>query len=535
MKLKVYGAAGEVTGSNYVVEAGGSRVLVDCGMYQGRNDEKKNREPFQFIPSEIDAVLLTHAHIDHSGRIPLLVKQGFEGKIKTTLPTADLVEVLWRDSAHLMSEEADWRTRKNERKGLPAVEPLFSDEDVDRAIEFLDATSYDDIIDVAPGIRARFRDAGHILGSSIIELFLEENGQEVKIVFSGDIGPARPVMGRNPAFIEDADYVVIESTYGDRTHKSNEETRQEFRSIMEDALINRSKVLIPTFVVDRAQRIFYELMLMQKDGLLRDNVPIYFDSPMGVKATKIYDEYPGLFSSEVQAHVRNGDNPFSPKQLNFVESVDESRAINEVKHAIVLAGSGMLTGGRIVHHLKHSIWDEKNHVIIVGYQARGTLGRRIVEGAKTARIAGEEVNIRAQIHTVNGFSAHADREDLLLWSSNFSSDPAFFVTHGEERSSSALVRALKDKGITAVAPLPNQEFDLLTMKEEKAVAVEAVRSLPDEPVNELSQILSDISFLAENLRMKIDGSEDVEELRSLLYSGRTLLEAAEDRVAGQKG
>ncbi len=534
MKLKVYGAAGEVTGSNYLIEANGKKILVDCGMYQGKNDDKKNREPFQFIPSEIDAVLLTHAHIDHSGRIPFLCKEGFSGRIKTTLPTADLVEVLWRDSAHLMAEEARWKSRKNERKGLPSIEPLFSDEDVDSSIGLLDATSYDDIVEVSPGIRARFRDAGHILGSSIIELFLEENGKEIKIVFSGDIGPANPVMGRNPAFIEDADFVVIESTYGDRTHKSNEETREEFRNIMGEALRNRSKVLIPTFVVDRAQRIFYELMLMQKDGLLRDNVPIYFDSPMGVKATKIYDEYPGLFSSEVQEHIRNGNNPFSPRQLNFVESVDESRAINEVKHAIVLAGSGMLNGGRIVHHLKHSIWDRNNHVIIVGYQAHGTLGRRIVEGAKTARIAGEEVNVRAQIHTVNGFSAHADRDDLLTWAANFSTNPFFFVTHGEERSSTALVNAMKEKGLGAVAPAPSQEFDLLELRQEEVPERKVIPVQPARAESELNEILSDISFIAENLRLKLNGTEDMDELRSLLISGKTLLETAEDRIVTRK-
>ena len=307
MKLKVLGAAGEVTGSNYMIEVGSNRVLIDCGLHQGRGDDRKNREPFQFTPGNINAVILTHAHIDHSGRIPLLFKQGFSGNIFATLPTVQLTEVLWKDSAHLMKEEAEWQSRKNARRGLPPVEPLYSESDYQKAIEFLVPTSYDDVVEVVPGIKVRFRDAGHILGSAILELFIDDGQEKVKLVFSGDLGPQKPVMGRNPAVIDDADYVVIESTYGDRVHKNNDDTRAEFRKVMEDALRSRSKVMIPTFVVDRAQRLMYELMLMQKDGLLRDNVPIYFDSPMGVTATNIYKEYPGLFSSEIQDHIHEGD------------------------------------------------------------------------------------------------------------------------------------------------------------------------------------------------------------------------------------
>lgn len=534
MKLKVLGAAGEVTGSNYLVQAGNSSVLIDCGLHQGRDEERKNREPFQFNPSDIDAVLLTHAHIDHSGRIPLLYRQGFKGKVKSTLPTSDLVEVLWKDSAHLMSEEAKWRSRKNARKNLPPVEPLFTDTDVEKAIQYLDATSYDDVIEVAPGVRARFRDAGHILGSAVLELFLNEEGQEIKLVFSGDLGPNYPVMGRNPAFIEDADYVVIESTYGDRVHKTNDQTREEFRQVMGKALKDRSRVMIPTFVVDRAQRIFYELMLMQEEGLLRDNVPIYFDSPMGVKATEIYNEYPALFSSEVQSHIRKGSNPFSPEHLNFVQGVEESRAINEVKHAIILAGSGMCNGGRIVHHMKHGIWDKNNHLIFVGYQARGTLGRRIVEGAKTARIAGEEVSVRAQIHTINGFSAHADRNDLLTWASNFKTNPSFFITHGEEKSSKALAELFEDKGIQAYIPVVNQEFNLVPEREIPAKYEKVVPVAPLEKENELNVILSDISILAENLRLKKHEFEDTEQLKALLRSSKVLLETVENQVSSKK-
>ena len=529
MKLKVLGAAGEVTGSNYMVEVGSNRVLIDCGLHQGRGDDRKNREPFQFTPGSVNAVILTHAHIDHSGRIPLLFKQGFSGNIFATLPTVQLTEVLWKDSAHLMKEEAEWQSRKNARRGLPPVEPLYSESDYLKAIEFLVPASYDDIIDVVPGIKVRFRDAGHILGSAVLELFLDDGEEKVKLVFSGDLGPQKPVMGRNPAVIDDADYVVIESTYGDRVHKNNDDTRAEFRRVMGEALRSRSKVMIPTFVVDRAQRLMYELMLMQKEGLLRDNVPIYFDSPMGVTATDIYKNYPGLFSSEVQDHIHEGDNPFAPKQMNYVSGVDESRAVNQVKHAVVMAGSGMCTGGRIVHHLKHGIWDEKNHVIFVGYQAAGTLGRRLVEGEKTVRIAGEEVNVKAQLHTINGFSAHADKNDLLTWASNFNTDPVFFVTHGEEKSSRALTETLNQKGFKAVAPSINQEFEL-TSSREKITKEELVSVCLRPQAPEVLVLLTDIAELAENLKCRAESIDNLEDVRSLLNSTKLLLETANSRT-----
>ena len=434
MRLKVLGAAGEVTGSNYLIECGTSRILVDCGIYQGKGDDEKNRAQFDFVPSSLNAVVLTHAHMDHSGRVPLLVQQGFKGKVWATLPTVELVSVLWQDSVRLMKEEAEWKTRKNERKGLPPVEPLYREEDAQKAAQLLTAATYDDKIEVAPGISVRFRDAGHILGSAIIEIWAQEDGKEVKIVFSGDLGPQETVMERNPAIISRAD-VVIESTYGDRLHKSNKETREEFRQVIAHALKSRAKVMIPTFVVDRAQRLLYELMLLQKDGILRNNIPIFFDSPMGVKATEIYNKHLSLFSREIQQHVKEGYDPFTPEQLHYVESVADSRRINDIKHAIVMAGSGMCNGGRIVHHLKHGVWNPSNRIIFVGYQAKGTLGRRMVDGEKTLRIAGEEVTVNAQLHTINGFSAHGDRDDLLTWADNFETDPVFFVTHGESKSS----------------------------------------------------------------------------------------------------
>lgn len=531
MRLRILGAAEEVTGSNYLLEAGGRRILVDCGLFQGRDEERRNRDSFPFVPSGIDAVLLTHAHMDHSGRIPLLAKQGFKGKVLATLPTTELCEVLWQDSAKLMKEESEWKTKKNLRKGLEKVEPLYSQKDAEGALALLSAVSYDDIFEPAPGFRVRFRDAGHILGSAILEVWIREEDREAKVVFSGDLGPQQTVMERNPAFIEDADVVVIESTYGNRLHKSNQETRAEFRGVMNAALKEHSKVLIPTFAVDRAQRILYELALMQQEGLFRDGIPIYFDSPMGVKATEIYKDHLSLMSAEIQEQLRKDQDPYSPIGLRYVESVEDSQAINAVESAIVLAGSGMCNGGRIVHHLKHNLWKRNTHVIFVGYQAQGTLGRRLVEGEKTVRVAGEEIEVKASLHTINGFSAHADRDDLLAWASNFRNGPLFVVTHGEPASAVSLAEALKAQGLRAEVPAIGQEIEIRpSAPGVRAETLAIPCKAPEAPCLEAVKVLGEISSILSALKEKAPEMEDPAEVLPLLISTRTLLETARDRA-----
>ncbi len=528
MRLKVLGAAGEVTGSSYLLECGGSRVIVDCGMFQGRDDEKKNRELFLFSAASIDAVLLTHAHLDHSGRIPLLVKEGFKGRVMTTLPTVELVRVLWHDSANLMREEAEWKTKKNSRKGLDPVAPLYSVDDVDTAVKSLTAVGYDEKTGVAPGVSVRFRDAGHILGSAILEVWLEEDDKQVKIVFSGDLGPQKTVMERTPAIISSADYVVIESTYGDRLHKNTGESRAEFRDVITRALKDKAKVFIPSFVVDRAQRILYELALLKDEGAMSSGVPIFFDSPMGVKATEIYRKHMNLLSSEMQQYLSQGKDPFAPERLKYVSSVEESQAINSLKHGVIVAGSGMANGGRIVHHLKHGIWNPKNHVVFVGYQAHGTLGRRIVEGEKILRIAGEDVTVKAQVHTINGFSAHADKNDLLAWADNFTTSPLFIITHGEPASSLALSEALKDAGRTSAIPFAGQEIEL---EPNGSASVHRMTSQPVVLVKEeVSGILTDIQSLALKLENN-SVSSGLDGLVPLLKSSKILLETAYDKVS----
>lgn len=458
MKLRVLGAAKEVTGSGYLLQLGERQVLVDWGLHQGDNEEA-NYEPLPFDATSIDALVLTHAHVDHSGRIPLLCKEGFKGPVFCTLPTAELAELLWRDSAKLMAEDARMRTRKNARRGLPPVEPLYGNDQVEVACKRLHPCSFDDMVSVIDGLQVRFRDAGHIMGSSIVEAFLTEGEEKVKIVFSGDLGPVDAVMEREPSVISNADYVLIESTYGNREHRSNEDTRAEFTELMTRLTAEEGKVFVPTFVVDRAQRVLYELSLLRDQGIGVD-MPVFFDSPMGARVTEIYNSHLDLMSSEVQQYRREGHNPFE-EGVTYVSSPEESKKLNELPKGIFLAGSGMATGGRITHHLKNNLFDPKVHVVFVGYQARGTLGRALVDGAKRVRINGEEVAVKAKIHTLGGFSAHADRTDLLTWAENFRpSMPQFIVVHGEEESSEALQSALRDRGFSALVPNRGDEFDL---------------------------------------------------------------------------
>jgi metallo-beta-lactamase family protein len=460
MLLKFCGAVREVTGSNYLLEVSGHRILIDCGMHQGENEDA-NDDPFPYAANSVDAVLLTHAHIDHSGRIPKLVKEGFRGKIYATLPTIELTEILWDDSVRLMREDAEWQSAKNARRGLPPVEPIYGQEEADAAKKLFEPVNYDDRIEIFPGVSVRFRDAGHILGSSIIEMLLSEEGKVVRVVFSGDLGPMKTVMERAPAEITDADYVLIESTYGNREHKDNEATRNEFETMMKEIFSQKkAKVYIPTFVVDRAQRIMYELALLRDQGI-GAGMPVFFDSPMGVKATKLYESHMDLMSNEIQAYRRNGGSPFSSEDVRYISTREESQAVNKQNFGVVLAGSGMCNGGRIVHHLKNGIWNPDNHIIFVGYQAHGTLGRAIVDGAKTVRIAGESINVKAKIHTIGGFSAHADRTDLLSWAERFRPTmPRFFVVHGEAEASDALASALRTRGFEAKVPELDQEIKL---------------------------------------------------------------------------
>ncbi|MCX7795044.1 MAG: MBL fold metallo-hydrolase [bacterium] len=495
MLLTFLGAVREVTGSNYLLETENGFYLVDCGIFQGK-DEEKNDTPFEFPPSSIRAILLTHAHLDHSGRIPKLVKEGFRGKIYATLPTIELCEILWLDTVKLMKEETERINRKNKRSGKPLVKPLYDEGDVEASLKLFEPVPYDEVISLED-IRFRFRDSAHILGSASIEVW----NKDLKIVFSGDIGQWDGVMEGTPAEIEHANYVVIESTYGDRNHKTLEETRREFIQVIQSAIYDKGKVLIPSFVVDRAQRILYEMRLLKEQGILPNDMPIYFDSPMGKKVTDVYRKYSNLLSSELQRYYLTSQDPFDMENLKYLSSVEESKRINDLGTGIIIAGSGMCTGGRILHHIKHSIWKDNTQIIFVGYQAQDTLGRKIVDGAKNINVMGEELIVKAKVHTINGFSSHADQKDLLRWVRGFQNNPVFVITHGELNSSQALSQILNLKGYQTFIPVKNQKMNLLKKE------ISEVKTLPSTDWDSLiSELDSQISILKDRL----SGSSDIE-------------------------
>ncbi|OGP56191.1 MAG: MBL fold hydrolase, partial [Deltaproteobacteria bacterium RBG_13_52_11] len=399
IKVTCFGAAGSVTGSNYLVEASlGTKVLVDCGLFQGGKEmESRNGEDWGYDPKEIKNLILTHAHIDHSGRIPKLVKDGFRGRIITSPPTAELCEVMLLDSAHVQEMDAEWRTRKNRRQGTKDIEPLYTTQDAEESLQYLVPMERDRIIDVEPGIKARFRDAGHILGASTVELWVEEKGKETKIVFSGDLGRHDQLIVKDPFEIADANYLLIESTYGNRLHRTFEESKAELLEAIKYAVSHNEKVIIPAFALERTQEILYLLGEFSRARQL-PHIPIYLDSPLAIKATEIFRKNKKYYDEAARAIVEQGFDPFAMSNLKLTPTVEESKKINTQRgSAIVISANGMCTAGRIKHHLKHNLWRPGASIIIVGFQAQGTTGRKIVDGAKTVTLFGEKVAVRAKV------------------------------------------------------------------------------------------------------------------------------------------
>lgn len=446
MQLSFLGAAREVTGSCFLVEADGIRFLVDCGMVQGgREAAARNREPFGFDPASIDFVLLTHAHIDHSGLLPKLTRAGFKGPIYATAATVDLLGVMLPDSAHIQESDAK-RDAKRSREKNPRP-PLYTLQDARECLKQARSVDYDREFAPRVGVRCRLRDAGHILGSAIIEVWVTERGRATKLVFSGDLGqPGRPIL-RDPTLIEEADILVIESTYGNRLHKDLAAIEDEMIDIVEQTLFQRGgNVIMPAFAVGRTQQVLYLLHRLASQGRLRQP-KVFVDSPMATQATRITREHMELFDEQAKQlagwYARGKDLPY----LHFTESVEESKALNQIRSgAIIISASGMCDAGRIRHHLRHSLPRRECSVLIPGFQAQGTLGRRLVEGAKRVRIFGEDIPVRAAIHSVDGLSAHADRSALLEWVGAFRKPPAqTFVVHGEVTAAQALADTLSQK------------------------------------------------------------------------------------------
>ncbi len=441
MTLQFCGAARTVTGSCYYLDTGKFKFLVDCGAFQGPRDiAKMNREPFPFDPSSIEIVFLTHAHYDHCGRLPMLVKQGFKGRILSTQPTRDLVNVVLMDSARLQKESYKRWVARNEKSGKGEKgeerKPLYTEQDVEETMKLFEVYPYGNSVDLHNGCEFRMRDAGHILGSSMFEFWLKTGvGRPRKLVFSGDLGQPGARIVKDPDMIREADYVIVESTYGDRLHKTKDETVLEFLSILKDAQEKGGNILIPSFAIERTQEILYEMNLFVENKLL-EGLPVYLDSPMASKATEIFRRYPSFYDEDARRLLDKGDDPFDFPGFRMIESADESKRLIEKRGIVIIAGSGMCTGGRILHHIKNNIFNPKTHMVFVGFQVGGTLGRRIVDGAPTVKVFGEEIEMNAQVDTLGGFSAHSDQRDLRYWLRSFGHSPRMiFITHGEEEVS----------------------------------------------------------------------------------------------------
>ncbi|MFZ5973887.1 MAG: MBL fold metallo-hydrolase RNA specificity domain-containing protein [Bacillota bacterium] len=467
MKIQFLGGARTVTGSCHLIETDNGNLLVDCGMHQGKDQNDWDPlAPFGFNPSEIKCVVLTHSHIDHSGLLPLLVKSGFSGKIYSTVPTADLCGIMLPDSGHIQEMDAEQRNRKRQRAGKSIIEPMYTAQDAINCMKSFSPAEYDVVTEVLPGVRVRFVEAGHLLGSSAAELWVEDMEKTVKIVFSGDVGTYNRPIIKDPAVITEADYVVMESTYGDRLHDNREDAKKQFKEVVRSALQKGGNLVIPSFAVGRTQELLYDLNLLivsdEAPGL--EKVPIYVDSPLAMHATEIFRKnYYKYYDKEAMALVEKGEDPLNMPNLRFSETADESRAINEAEGTnIIISSSGMCEAGRIRHHLKHNLWREDATVLFVGYQAENTLGRLLVDGAKSVKIFGEEIFVRARIANIPGYSGHADRDGLVAWVRAFSPPPRkVFVVHGESAVCDAFAKTLNQElGINAIVPDQGMRFDV---------------------------------------------------------------------------
>ena len=447
MQIEFYGATHEVTGSCYLLRVGNACLLVECGLIQGsREHERHNNDPFPFDVADIDAVVITHAHLDHSGRIPLLIKRGFSGPVYSHRATVDLCDIMLQDSGYLNEKEAQWENKKRQRKGLELVEPLYTRDEARLAQQQFQSLEYDESNEILPGIELTLRDAGHILGSAIAELVLNEQGKSKKVVFSGDLGHKGAPILRDPTIVKHADLVVMESTYGDRLHhRSWSDTWQEIGEIISSANSSRGNIIIPAFTVGRTQELLYAFKMHYDKWGIKD-WDIFLDSPMGIAATKVYAEHAKIYDTRAKELLKKSGDLFALPNLHISRRTDDSMKINQIQSgAIIIAGSGMCTGGRIKHHFKYNIWRQQNHVMIVGFQARGTLGRSLVDGAKRIRLWGETIQVKAQIHTIGGLSAHADQKGLMEWYGHFEGTPPVVLVHGETEAMSILADNLKSK------------------------------------------------------------------------------------------
>lgn len=462
LKISFHGADRGVTGSCHMIECAGKRILIDCGLYQGNRElDEENAEPFGFDPATVDFVLLTHAHLDHCGRLPLLAKQGFSGEIITTAASRDLARLVLLDAARLEEEETSYRNRKarSRRADHAETEPLYAVTDaLDALGQFGRTAEYEKPIELAHGIQCTFFDAGHILGSASIRLRLFESGRTVTVLFSGDIGNSGSALMRDPSPPTGNDVAVMECTYGDRLHRPMNQSIEELYGAISGTFERGGNVIIPTFALERAQEILVVLKEGIVSGRLNNAIQVFLDSPMAISATEIFKRHPECFDIERRALFGAGHDPFAFPGLHFVRETDDSKALNRISGgAIIMAGSGMCTGGRVRHHLRNNLFRDAASIVFVGFAAGGTLARQIIDGAKSVNIFGDDVAVRARIHTINGFSAHADRDELLAWHRRVGARQTFLV-HGEERVMSSFASALT--GTSVHQPTAGQVFEL---------------------------------------------------------------------------
>ena len=466
MKLSFFGADQCVTGSCHCLEVNGKKILIDCGLQQGRDEVDNSSLPFH--AGEIDFVLVTHAHIDHSGRIPMLLKQGFQGRIFATRLTAQLLDIMLQDSAHIQESDAEYQNRKNLRAGRPTVEPLYTVEDAQRVREFLTTCEYGEKVDLCEGVSMECIDAGHLLGSASMKLTLTENGETRTIVFSGDIGNVDQPIIRDPQFFHEADFVVMESTYGNRNHTEVWSYTDELAQIIDETLGKGGNVVIPSFAVGRTQELLYFIRQIKDENLVKSvpNFDVYVDSPLSKAATTIFcGDLRGYLDEEAVALVKDGTHMFNFPGLHLTETVDESKNLNlDPSPKVIISASGMCDAGRIRHHLKHNLWRPESAVVFVGFQSPGTLGRHLLGGAESVKMFGEEIAVRAKIVNFQGLSSHADRDHLLHWIDQFASAKPthVFVVHGDREVAPAFAADLAERGFAAHAPRYTEVYDLLT-------------------------------------------------------------------------
>lgn len=499
MRIEFVGGARTVTGSSYIISGDGFTAMVDCGMFQGKRVlRERNSLNLIYKPEEIDVLLLTHAHVDHSGLIPKLVKNGFSSSIYATRATVDLCSIMLPDSGHIQEMDAEWVNRRNMKMGLEAVEPLYTVEDAEDAMQYFVPVKYGDVIEVHPNIKARFRDDGHILGSSFIELWVEEGGKTTKVVFSGDIGSRDQAIVRDPERAEEADILLIESTYGDRLHKSKKDTYEEFKNIILDSHNKKGNIVIPSFAVERTQEIIFTLGKLFKSGEM-PSIPVYIDSPLAISATEVFRKNPECFDDEMKKILMSGDSPLDFPNLFFTRSTEESKKLNkEARGAIIISASGMCTAGRIKYHLQNNLYKPESSVIFVGYQAEGTLGRRLIDGAKRVRIYGMDVLVNAQIYTLGGFSAHADRNGLIDWMSSIKNDNLrVFVVHGEESASLHFAELVGERfSYETAVPRWGEIIDLETM-ESTFAQYSPAKELHEPVEGDLDELMNSMEKLIE--------------------------------------